>query len=326
MQDTDEARSVRKIEQTLSSERNVRDHFLHCAGDYGLELVKGQEAYPDLYMRDEETGEMVYVELEHLADNFLDHGHHVQEVENHADWLVCATNNLENSQEALLPVERIIALDEQYDANVLYTPHYRLAPYQSAADRRKSMAVRVEEGSHEARLEDETTDKEQPKNKWTDDSKGTLWMPVDDFTKLFSKVSAQQLDGNSLGQEVFGGDAVDYTSLLEYGRTLGRLQKEDDRVVLATHNYYHPRKKENYTAKAVLRVNSDDDTANFRIQHFNQRGTHLSVRTTVYSENQFTGVLGSFPVETQKDVFINGDAEALIREVERVHDVTLSEI
>ena len=44
-----------EIDEKLTNERDVREHFLNRAHRLGLLLVEGQEAYPDLHMRDVES-------------------------------------------------------------------------------------------------------------------------------------------------------------------------------------------------------------------------------------------------------------------------------
>ncbi len=285
----------------------------------GLYLVEGQERYPDLHMRDAETGEDVFVEVEHLAANFITHGHHKQEVKNEADLVICGANNLSEADAGKVPPVK--SLEELFDADVSYTPTYRIAAYESTSTRRKSIALRVDGGRIEARMEDEDREEGDSSGGWRNDSP-TWWMPIQEFTALFKELSQISVDETTLGEIVFAGEEVEYEPLVEFGRLESKLQSEGDRAVLATHTYDRPGGEE-ATAKAVLRVNADGRVPNFRIQHFID-GKHRTQKTTIYSRDEFTGVFNELNQDIRENVFVEGEPEPLIELVERRHGVSFS--
>jgi hypothetical protein len=308
-----------RIEQKLANERDVREHFLNRSYAMGLYLVEGQERYPDLHMRDVETDEDVFVEVEHLAANFISHGHHKQEVENEADLVICGANNLSEADAAKVPL--VQSLEELFDADVAYTPTYRVAAYESTPTRRKSIALRVDSGRIDARMEDEDREQGDTPGGWRSDSP-TWWVPIQDFTALFRKLSQIDLREKTLGESVFAGEEIEYEHLVKVGRQESKLQSEGDRAVLASHTYVRPGGAE-VTAKAVLRVNADGRVPNFRIQHF-EDGEHRTQKTTIYSRDEFIGVFNKLDRDIREDVFVEGDPDPLMELVERLHSVSFS--
>lgn len=313
-----------KIDEELTNERDVREHFLNRAHRLGLLLVEGQEAYPDLHMRNVESDEDVYIEVEHLSANFIAHGHHEQDVENDADLLICGGDNL--SDEVREKTPKVISLEERFGAEINYKPHYRLVPFESAPTRRKSIALRVTESGVEARLEDETRTEGGDATAWTDDSAGTMWMPADEFCTLFRKLSKQTINGETVGDIVFSSGSSDFQPLIELGRSRDPpLQDRGDRATLVEHDYRHPRMGKQYTARASIKRSPDSDAIYFRIGHLADGGSNFtSQRATVYNPTEFTGVFDQFPNEVLQGAFVSGDEENLIRYAERVHGAALS--
>lgn len=316
---SDKLRDGEVIEQKLANERDVREHFLNRSYTMGLYLVEGQERYPDLHMRDIETGEDVFVEVEHLAANFISHGHHKQEVENEADLVICGANNLSEADAAKVPIVK--SLEELFDADVSYTPTYHVADYESTPTRRKSIALKVDSGRIDARMEDEDREQGDTPGGWRSDSP-TWWMPIQEFTTLFRELSQTHVEEKTLGESVFAGENIEYEPLVKVGRQESKLQSEGDRAVLATHTYVRPGGTE-VTAKAVLRVNADGRVPNFRIQHF-EDGEHRTQKTTIYSRDEFISVFNKLYRDIREDVFVEGDPEPLIELVERRHGVSFS--
>lgn len=313
-----------EIDEELTNEGDVREHFLNRAHRLGILLVEGQEAYPDLHMRDVESGENVYVEVEHLSANFIAHGHHEQNVENDADLLVCGGDNLSGKGREKTP--EVVSLEERFGAEINYKPHYRLVPFESASTRRKSIALRVTEGGVEARLEDETRTEGEDATAWTDDSAGTMWMPVEAFCTLFRKLSEQTVNGETVGGIIFSSDSVNFQSLIELGRNNDPpLQDRGDRATLVEHNYRHPRMGKQYTARTSIKRAPDSDAIYFRIGHLADGGSNFtSQRATVYDPTEFAGVFDQFPNEVLRGAFASGDEEDLIQYAERVHGAALS--
>lgn len=315
---TEELPQGAEISEELTNERDVREHFLNRSHALGLYLVEGQERYPDLHMRDVETGEDVFVEVEHLSANFIDHGHHEQEVENEADFILCGADNLSRGDASKVPPVK--SLEDLFSANVSHTPTYRIAAYESTSTRRKSIALRVNDNGIAARMEDEDREEGSSPGGWKNDSP-TWWMPVKDFTALFKELSNRELAGDTIGERVFGGERVNYDPLIELGRQDSRLSSEGDRSVLATHTYTRSNGK-TATAKAILRVNSSERAPNFRIQHFID-GDHKTPRTAIYSHDEFVGVFNKLSQDARRGAFIKGDPEPLADSVERQHGVSL---
>lgn len=313
-----------KIDEELTNERDVREHFLNRAHRLGLLLVEGQEAYPDLHMRDVESGENVYVEVEHLSANFIAHGHHEQDVENDADLLICGRDNL--SDEGREKTPEVVSLEERFGAKINHNPHYRLVPFKSTSTRRKSIALRVLESGVEARLEDETRTEGEDATAWTDDCAGTMWMPAEEFCTLFRKLSEQTVNGETVGDIVFSHGSVDFQPLIELGRSSDPpLQDRGDRATLVEHNYRHPRKGKQYTARASVKRSSDSDSIYFRIGHLADGGSNfMSQRATVYNPTEFESVFAQLPREVLEEAFVSGREEILIQYAERVHGAALS--
>jgi hypothetical protein len=312
-----------ELDETLTNERDVREHFLNRAHRFGLLLVEGQEAYPDLHMRDVESGENVYVEVEHLSANFLAHGHHKQEVENDADILICGGDNL--SDEGRQKTPDVISLEERFGAEINYKPHYRLVPYEATSTRRKSIALRVTDSGVEARLEDENRTEGGDATAWTDDSTGTMWMPAVEFCTLFHKLSEQTVYGETVGDIVFSPGSVDFQPLIKLGQSNDPpLQDRGDRATLVEHEYRHPRKDKQYTARASLKRSSDSDAIYFRIGHLTDGGSNFtSTRATVFNPTEFAGVLDQLPDDVLLRAFVSGEEEELIQYAERVHGAAL---
>lgn len=307
------------IEQQLTNEQDVREHFLNRSHVMGLYLLEGQEQYPDLHMRNIKTGEDVFVEVEHLTANFIDHGHHKQEVENEADLVICGTNNLSEANADKVPPVK--SLEKLFGADVSYTPTYRIAAYESSSTRRKSIALRVNDEQIDARMQDEDREQGDTLGGWRNDSP-TWWMPIREFTALFRELSQIPVEETTLGETVFAGEEIEYEPLVKVGCQESELQTEGDRAELATHSYVRPGGVET-TAKAVLRVNEDGRTPNFRIQHF-VGGEHRTQKTTIYSRDEFVGVFSKLNRDIREDVFVEGDSEPLIESVERQHAVSFS--
>lgn len=312
-----------EIDEKLTNERDVREHFLNRAHQLGLLLVEGQEAYPDLHMRDVESGENVYVEIEHLSANFIAHGHHKQEVENDADILICGGDNL--SDEGREKTPEVISLEERFGAEINYKPHYRLVPYESNSTRRESIALRATESGVEARLEDETRNEGGDITAWTDDSTGTMWMPAKEFCTLFSKLSEQTVNGETVGELVFSPGSVDFQPLIELGQSNDPpLQDRGDRATLVEHDYLHPRKGKQYTARASIKRSPDSDAIYFRIGHLTNGGSSFtSQRATVFDPTEFAGVFDQLPDDVLRRGFVSGDKRELIQYAERVHGAAL---
>jgi hypothetical protein len=310
-----------QIGQELTNERDVREHFLNKSHFLGLYLVEGQEQYPDLHMRDVETGEEVYVEVEHLAANFLSHGHHEQEVENGADLVICGANNLSKTEADKVPP--VQSLKELFGAEVAYTPTYQIAHYESSPTRRKSISLRVAGGRIDARIEDEDRVEGNTPGGWQTDSP-TWWMPIKEFTTLFQNLSQVPVEGETLGELVFGGEDVDYGPLISVGRRESELKSEGDRAVLAAHKYTRSG-GDGVTAKAVLRVNGNGHAPNFRIQHFDESG-HRTPKTTIYSRDEFEVVFNEIDSDIREAIFIRGEHKPLIELVERSHGVSFRDM
>ncbi|WP_138004591.1 hypothetical protein [Halalkalirubrum salinum] len=312
-----------KIDAKLTNERDVREHFLNRAHRLGLLLVEGQEAYPDLHMRDVESSEDVYVEVEHLSANFIAHGHHKQEVENDADILICGADNL--SDEGRKKTPEVISLEERFGAEIDYVPHYRLVPYEATSTRRKSIALRVTESGVEARLEDETRTEGEDASAWTDDSTGTMWMPVEEFCTLFHKLSEQMVNGETIGDLVFSPGSVDFQPLIELGQSSDPpLQDQGDSAALVEHDYRHPRKEKQYIARASIKRSPDSDAIYFRIGHWADGGSSFtSQRATVFNPTEFSGVFDKLPDNVLRSAIVSGDEEKLIKYAERVHGAAL---
>lgn len=313
-----------EIGEELTNERDVREHFLNRAHRLGLLLVEGQEAYPDLHMRDVESGENVYIEVEHLSANFIAHGHHEQDVENDADFLICGGDNL--SDEGRKNTPEVISLEERFGAEINYKPHYRLVPFESTSTRRKSIALRVTKSGVEARLEDENRTEGDDATAWKDDSAGTMWVPVEEFCTLFRKLSEQTVNGETVGDIVFSSGSIDFQPLIGLGRSSDPpLQDRGDRATLVEHNYRHPRIDKQYTARASIKRSPDSDGVYFRIGHLADGGSNfMSQRATVYNPTEFAGVFDQFPNEVLRGAFVSGNDENLIQYAERVHGAALS--
>lgn len=307
------------IQQELANERDVREHFLNRSYTMGLYLVEGQERYPDLHMRDVESGEDVFVEVEHLSANFISHGHHKQKVENEADLVLCGADNLSETDATKVPPVK--SLEELFDADVAYTPTYRVVHHESSPTRRKSIALRAKDGRIDARMEDEDREHGDTPGGWRSDSP-TWWMPIQEFTSLFKELSQIPIEGTILGNLVFADKEIDYNPLIKEGHKNSKLQSEGDRAVIASSDYTRPDGTE-VTAKAVLRVNQDGGEPNFRIQHYKD-GDHLTPKTTLYSREEFTNVFNQFDPNIRKEVFIEGNPNPLIELVERTHNVSFS--
>jgi hypothetical protein len=314
-----------RIDQELTNERDVREHFLNRAHRMGLLLIEGQEAYPDLRMRDLETGEDVYVEVEHLSANFLEHGHHEQEVEHEADLLLCGGDNL--SEEGREKTPEVVPLEERFEVEVDYMPHYRLAPHEPTPTRRKSIALRVAEGGIEARLEDETRSEGEDDTAWTDDSPRTMWMPIAEFCTLFRELSEERIDGAKVGEAVFSPGSVGFQPLIELGRSQDPpLESRGDRATLIEHSYTHPRTGKRYTARASIKMSNDSDAIYFRIGHLTGDGSIFSSqRATVLAPTEFAGVFDELPDEVLRGAFVSGNEDDLIQHAERVHGAALSQ-
>lgn len=316
--------SDQKIDKELSNERDVREHFLNRAHQLGLLLVEGQEAYPDLHMRDIESDENVYVEVEHLSANFIAHGHHEQDVENDADLLVCGGDNL--SDEGRKKTPEVVSLEERFGAEINYKPKYRLVPFEPTPTRRKSIALRATKTGVEARLEDETRTEGENATAWTDDSAGTVWMPVEEFCTLFQKMSRKVINGEAVGDLVYSPSSVDFQPLIELGQSTDPpLQDQGDRATLVEHSYQHPRMEKQYTARASIKRASDFDAIYFRIGHLADGGSHfISQRATVYNPYEFAGVFDQFPEQVLRSAFVSGNGDDLMQYAERIHGATLS--
>jgi hypothetical protein len=312
-----------EVDEKLTNERDVREHFLNRAHRLELLLVEGQEAYPDLHMRDVKSGENVYVEVEHLSANYIAHGHHEQEVENDADILICGGDNL--SDEGREKTPEVISLEERFGAEINYKPHYRLVPYESTPTRRKSISLRATESGIEVRLEDETRNEGENATAWTDDSTGTMWMPADEFCTLFRKLSKQTVNGKTVGDLVFSPGSVDFQPLIELGQSNDPpLQDQGDRATLVEHDYWHPRKGKQYTARASIKRSSDSEAIYFRIGHLGDGGSSFtSQRATVFDPPEFAGVFDQFTDDVLRRAFISGDEEVLIQYAEKVYGATL---
>jgi hypothetical protein len=182
------------------------------------------------------------------------------------------------------------------------------------------------ESGVEARLEDESRTEGDDATAWTDDSAGTMWVPADEFCTIFRKLSEQTVSGDTVGDIVFSPGSIDFQPLIELGRSSDPpLQDQGDRATLIEHNYRHPRKGKQYTARASIKRSPDSDAIYFRIGHLADDGSNfVSQRATVFYPTEFAGVFDQFPNEVLRGAFVLGDEESLIKYAERVHGAALS--
>lgn len=115
------------IEYTISSELNVREAFSHAASELGYTILISQGPCPDYTLQVEdgaplgEPGEILRVEAEKVASDFISHDHDVEEDD--VDAIFCWRDDLGNRSPA-----PVLALEDFIDAeDTLEHPEVTLA-------------------------------------------------------------------------------------------------------------------------------------------------------------------------------------------------------